>query len=108
MKLVGSLATSSLGSAGGITLSCKLILFVLLLPPWCAGPAVISKDAKGKTVFKGTVLEGINGKSLDKRLQDDASFCDVDFILLMLKQVQHCSTMEWLLNSMVPAECRSC
>lgn len=51
------------------------------------GPAVITKDQKGKVVFKGCVLEGINGKSLDKRLQDDDSFCDVDFIKLMLKQV---------------------
>lgn len=48
---------------------------------------MISRDSKGDAGFKGCLLEGINGKSLDKRLQDDASFCDVDFILLMLGQV---------------------
>uniref|UniRef100_A0A383WJU6 Protein kinase domain-containing protein n=2 Tax=Tetradesmus obliquus TaxID=3088 RepID=A0A383WJU6_TETOB len=51
------------------------------------GPAVVSEDKKGQLVFRGTVLEGINGKSLDSRLEKDASFCDVDFIMMMLQQV---------------------
>jgi hypothetical protein len=53
-----------------------------------AGPAVVSKDGKGELVFRGTVLEGITGSSLDKRLEEDASFCDVDFIVMMLQQVR--------------------
>lgn len=60
-----------------------LPLLLLLI----SGPAVLSCDSKGRAVFKGCVLEAINGKSLDKRLQDDTTFCDVDFILHMLKQV---------------------
>jgi hypothetical protein len=61
-----------------------MLLLLLLL---FAGPAVVSKDAKGGLIFRGTVLEGINGSSLDKRLEEDASFCDVEFIVMMLQQV---------------------
>lgn len=39
-------------------------------------------------MFRGAVLEGVNGKSLDKRLEQDASFCDVDFLTNMLQQVR--------------------
>jgi hypothetical protein len=49
---------------------------------------VVSTDAKGKLIFRGAVLEGINGSSLDKRLEEDASFCDVDFLIMMLQQVR--------------------
>jgi hypothetical protein len=69
--------------------SLVLLLLLLLLGMVRAGPAVVSEDVKGRLVFRGTVLEGINGSSLDKRLEEDARFCDVDFILMMLQQVAY-------------------
>lgn len=74
----------------------------VMLPclPVCTlpGPAVVSyttSGSKGKhgeeveeeLVFRGAVLEGLNGKSLDKRLEEDPSFCDIDFLLACLQQV---------------------
>jgi hypothetical protein len=37
--------------------------------------------------FRGAVLEAVEGKSLDKRLEADDSFCDIDFLLEMLHKV---------------------
>jgi hypothetical protein len=65
-----------------------------------AGPAVVSKDAKGHLVFRGAVLEGINGSSLDKRLEEDASFCDIDFIVMMLQQVKFQNKVGFFSNPM--------
>eukprot|EP00775_Hariotina_reticulata_P012014 gene12014-12158_t len=64
------------------------------------GPAVVSCSPSGheghqqqhhqhhhdRLVFRGAVLEGINGQSLDKRLEEDSSFCDIDFILACLQK----------------------
>ena len=41
-----------------------------------------------KLVFRGAVLEGLNGKSLDKRMEEDPSFCDIDFLLAALQKVR--------------------
>eukprot|EP00879_Flechtneria_rotunda_P000780 GHRR01000901.1.p1 GENE.GHRR01000901.1~~GHRR01000901.1.p1 ORF type:complete len:490 (+),score=163.56 GHRR01000901.1:462-1931(+) len=51
------------------------------------GPAITTHDAKGNIYFRGAVLEAVRGKSLDKRLEADTTFCDVDFLLAMLQQV---------------------
>lgn len=62
----------------------------MLLVETCAGPAVVSRSGDGgrsSLVFRGTLLEGLQGKSLDKRLEQDTSFCDVDYILACLQQV---------------------
>jgi hypothetical protein len=52
-----------------------------------AGPAVVSYSSDGKLAFRGAILEGLNGKSLDKRLEEDSSFCDIDFLLACLQKV---------------------
>jgi hypothetical protein len=52
-----------------------------------AGPAVVSYSSDDSLVFRGAVLEGLNGKSLDKRLEEDPSFCDIDFLLACLQKV---------------------
>lgn len=52
-----------------------------------AGPAVVSYSSSQELEFRGAVLEGLNGKSLDKRLEEDPSFCDIDFLLASLSQV---------------------
>jgi hypothetical protein len=47
----------------------------------------VSYSNDGKLAFRGAVLEGLNGKSLDKRLEEDPSFCDIDFLLACLQKV---------------------
>lgn len=48
---------------------------------------MVSYSPKQQLEFRGAVLEGLNGKSLDKRLEEDPSFCDIDFLLASLSQV---------------------
>lgn len=48
----------------------------------------MSYSRSQELVFRGAVLEGLNGKSLDKRLEEDPSFCDIDFLLTSLSQVR--------------------
>lgn len=47
----------------------------------------MSYSSSQELEFRGAVLEGLNGKSLDKRLEEDPSFCDIDFLLASLSQV---------------------
>lgn len=48
---------------------------------------MVSYSSKNELQFRGAVLEGLNGKSLDKRLEEDPSFCDIDFLLACLQKV---------------------
>lgn len=48
---------------------------------------MVSYSSDDRLVFRGAVLEGLNGKSLDKRLEEDPSFCDIDFLLGCLQKV---------------------
>jgi hypothetical protein len=63
------------------------MLFLLVIFVCPAGPAVVSYSSSQELVFRGSVLEGLNGKSLDKRLEEDPSFCDIDFLLAALTKV---------------------
>lgn len=58
-----------------------------LPPSHQTGPAVVSYTSAEELVFRGAVLEGLNGESLDKRLEEDPSFCDIDFLLAALQTV---------------------
>lgn len=49
---------------------------------------MVSYSSSQELVFRGSVLEGLNGKSLDKRLEEDPSFCDIDFLLAALTKVR--------------------
>ena len=66
------------------------IAMARLIPPHApaSGPAVVSYTSSQELVFRGAVLEGLNGKSLDKRLEEDPSFCDIDFLLACLQKVR--------------------
>lgn len=48
---------------------------------------VLRSASDGSLVFRGSVLEAVAGKSLDKRLEGDGGFCDVDYLVTLLQQV---------------------
>jgi hypothetical protein len=59
------------------------------------------RSGRESLLFRGSLLQGLNGSSLDSRLEEDGSFCDIDFMLAAAQQV-----MRWVGASKGCIECR--